>query len=145
MVKIKASVFACDEVTVSLNGKLNAFGIYNTDITIPTDSFLMAQMIFVFLIDFKLQSSLPELKLHVKFPGDAVRETVLSPPPIEKLAVLGRKNVKITYPFLLNNIELKAGNIEVKVFNEDEEILAGGLVVTSVTAPPVDEGKHVVQ
>jgi hypothetical protein len=44
----KASVVAADEAAYSVSGKISIFGIYGTDISIPTDPTVATQLVFFF-------------------------------------------------------------------------------------------------
>ena len=64
-----ASVITADDATYTLAGKLNVTGIYTTDIYIPQDPTVGAQLVFLFVVETDPDDLFEHLHLRVEMPG----------------------------------------------------------------------------
>jgi hypothetical protein len=120
----RASVFVCDDVLISLNGKFNALGMYTGDIAIFGGEVPSAQLVFVFQIECDLADPYRSLIAQVTLPGEGPRQMPI-PFVIPTPAPDGRGRWTIRWPFLVTRPTLRPGRIEAKVIHEKGELIAG--------------------
>jgi hypothetical protein len=133
----RASVFVCDELLISLNGKFNALGMYTGDIAIFGQEATSAQLIFVFQIECDLTDPFRSLIAQVTLPGEGPRQMPIPfmiPAPVQE----GSERWTIRWPFLIALPTLRPGRIETKVIHEKGELIAGyQWIVPQVGIPPM--------
>jgi hypothetical protein len=132
----RATVLVCDDVLVSLAGKLTARGIYTADLAVASDETLLTQLVFLFHLECDLDDPFKSIVLEVQFPGEATPRQLpvkFAIPHIE-----GRKRWVLRYPFLLQLIKVRPGRISTKVIHDKGEIDTGGIwVIKSDFSLPV--------
>ena len=126
----QASVLVADEVTFSLNGKLNIIGLYTGDIIIPNISVFLNQLIFVFIIETEPTEPFRELKVQVTLPSGQHIENIVN---IETLNPTVSDSIKWTtrFPVAFYGAVLTAGSIVAKVIHEKGELIAAAPVIVS--------------
>jgi hypothetical protein len=139
----QATVLVADEVTYTLNGKLNVFGIYTNDIHIPVEPSYTTQLVFLFIIETSPDDPYQKLELHVELPGGDSRHLPLGLSQFE----LGRSDQRrwcLKYPLLFNNPILRPGPIDARVIHEHGEISTAApfIVLAPRTAPIPERAKH---
>ena len=65
----QATVLVADDLSYSLNGKMNVAGIYTVDIFIPTPKFYVNQFVFLFSIDSDPDDPYQKAILSVTLPS----------------------------------------------------------------------------
>jgi hypothetical protein len=120
----QASLLVADETMISISGKLNILGIYTTDINIPTDPMIAAQLVFVFIVETEPDDPYQKLDLRVDLPSGDFRQV-----PVNLSALRDGQADKIRwslkFPLLFQNAILKPGPIVATVIHEDGVILPG--------------------
>ena len=113
----QASVIAADEATYSVSGKINIFGIYVTDLSIPTDPTFASQLVFIFFIETEPDDPFQKLELHVELPGGDMRHVPLFIPNLRPgMADSIRWSLK--YPLFFQNPILRPGAVIATVIHE---------------------------
>jgi hypothetical protein len=133
----QASVLVADDLTYSLNGKMNAIGIYTSDIVIPTSPAFVTQLIFVFIIETSPSDQFKELHLHVALPSGQFSQTTIDLNTlIHALSDDTRWNLR--WPLAFYGPVLTPGPIVAKVIHEQGEIITAAPVIRMVTpvSPP---------
>jgi hypothetical protein len=120
----QAVVLACDDLLVSLNGKLAISGLYTGDILIPSQPFLLAQLIFLFVIEGTVDDLPKLLTLEIQLPGQPSIQNRIDLPPggIQPESERARWTLKM--PLRIAPALLSEGRIEAKVIHENGEISA---------------------
>jgi hypothetical protein len=130
-----ASVFVCDDVLVSLNGKFNILGMYTGDTAIFAEH--PFQLVFVFQIECDLDDPYRSLTLQVLMPGEEqprqMPVTFATP-----IVAEGRSRWALRYPFLVQTARLQPGRIEAKVIHDKGEIIAGYHWVVMTSLPSLN-------
>jgi hypothetical protein len=116
----QATVFACDDLLISLTGKFNALGIYTGDIVIPNE-ITAHQIVFVFQIEFDIDDPMSSAVLEVKFPGEE-NPRQLAVPVGTVTPVEGRSRWIMRWPFAVQTVHLRPGCISTKVIHDKGEI-----------------------
>jgi hypothetical protein len=131
----QASVIVCDDVTFTLNGKMNIHGVYTTDIGIPYDPYMGSQLVFVFLVETSPDDPYKALELSVELPGGG--QKLRMPIVVPGLRPTASDQIRWTfrYPLLLTVPVLHPGPIVAKVIHEKGEISAAAPVVV-LNVPP---------
>lgn len=117
----QAFVLIADEALFSLTGKIHINGWYTADITIPSDGTMLAQLIFLFVIQTDVRDPFKSLAVEVTMPGGhIVRSSVALPANI----VNNPERNSMTYrvPLIVRQTKLHAGKIEAKVIHEKGEL-----------------------
>jgi hypothetical protein len=128
----QASVFACDDLLVSLTGKFTALGIYTGDIVIPNE-ITANQIVFVFQIEFDIDDPMSSVVLEVKFPGEEnPRQMAVPVGPLTP--VEGRSRWIIRWPFAVQMAHLRPGRIYTKVIHDKGQIDTTGYWVVSLAS-----------
>jgi hypothetical protein len=138
----QASVMVADELTFSLNGKFNVFGVYTTAIHIPADPSHTTQLIFLFIIETSPDDPYQMLSLHVQLPGGDSRFLSLSIPNLRPGLADQQQRWCLKYPLLFQNPILRPGPIEAKVIHEKGEILTAAPFIILQEAAPPSPAKH---
>lgn len=129
----RASVFVCDDVWVSLNGKFNVLGMYTGDIAISGREAHSPQLVFVFQIECDFTDPYRSLIAQVTLPGEEPRQMTIPITPTPQ----GRKHWTIRWPFLVTLPTLRPGRIEAKVIHEKGELIAGDQWIVEIPSPQV--------
>ncbi len=129
----QATVLVSDDLSYSLNGKVNAFGIYINDIVIPRDPTEGIQLIFTFIIETAPDDPYQTLEVAVELPGGDARRMVIDIPGIAP-TVSDQRRWSIKCPLLFARPILKPGYIEAKVIHDSGEIPTAAPAI--VLAPP---------
>jgi hypothetical protein len=131
MIDRKASVFACDDLHQSLNGKLTISGMYAQDIVIAGEEVMAPQLIFFFMIEGPLADPFKNITLKVVLPGEAAQEQPISVGPMPPSVDPRRNRMLMKIPYLISRPILRPGKIETIVIHEKGELDAGGVWVVS--------------
>jgi hypothetical protein len=133
----QASVLVADEVTYTLNGKLNLFGVYTDDIVIPTPTVILSQLIFVFIVETETDDPFMELRVQVALPSGQMTHMVI---PVNALAKSLSDEIRwnIRMPVLFNTPMLSPGVIIAKAIHERGEIVAVAPVIRAISPRPPD-------
>jgi hypothetical protein len=134
----QATVLVCDDLLISLNGKLTVVGMYTGDILVPSESPLsLPQLVFLFVIEGTTDSPLRSLTLEVRLPGDDPKQNLI-PIPVTGIQVdRGRKRWILNMPFPISPALLRPGRIEARVIHEEGEIsVRAPWIVTPSRASP---------
>ncbi len=130
----QASVLIADEVTYSLNGKMNVFGIYTGDIVIPVATAIVSQLIFVFIVETEPTDPIKELQLQAVLPSGQTAHTIIPVNTlINSLSDEIRWNIRV--PLVFNSPILTPGAIIAKVIHERGEIVAIAPVIRTASSP----------
>jgi hypothetical protein len=135
-----AIFFVCDDVLVSMNSKLTVLGMYGGNIIIPSDPTTINQLVVLFQIETPIKKPFQKLTLQISLPGEQAPRTLNVPLPTPLSgpfvsARLGQPKLTIRWPFLLAQVILKSGFMEMKVIHEEGEIDAGAeRIVTTAQA-----------
>jgi hypothetical protein len=124
----QASVLVADDMTYSLNGKMNLTGIYSGDIIIPNPRSYIQQLVFLFTIDTDVDDLFERIEVSIKLPSGDKR--VLEIPLRTLIPTLSDKirwNTKT--PLLFQNTILSPGPIEAKIIHEKGEMLLSAPVI----------------
>jgi hypothetical protein len=111
-----ATVVVCDEMLISLTGKMNIFGIYTGDITIASEEQKIAQLVVIFHIECDLAAPPRALSVEVRLPGEPVIQNNI--PPIVPPATPQRTKWVFRWPILIQQPTLRAGRIETKIVHD---------------------------
>jgi len=134
MIERKATVLVCDEVTFSLTGKFNIFGIYTGDISIPHDPTPITQLAFLFIIETDMQDIFKSLTCEITVPNlPLVRQDIAIPLNINVQP--NRPRLVIRWPIVLPNLLLSPGAITSRVIHDKGEINTGGVFISVVSRP----------
>lgn len=126
MTERQVSFLVCDELLVSLNGKLFLQGVYTGEIAIATDEAKLSQLILLLQISTPLEKPFRQLQLIVSLPGEESPRTVDLMPMLPMVMSLpGRTMVGYKLPVPIAFPSLKAGPIEVRIVHEEGEIVVG--------------------
>jgi hypothetical protein len=117
----QATVLVADEMTYSLSGKFNVFGVYTTDINIPSDPSFTTQLVFLFIIETSPDDPYQKVELLVQLPGGESRHLPLTISNL-RLGAADQRRWCLKYPLLFNSPILRPGPIEAKVIHERGEI-----------------------
>jgi hypothetical protein len=131
----QATLVTADEATISLSGKMNIFGVYSTDITIPTETTVVTQLVFVFLVETDPDDIYQKLELRVDLPSGDFRHL---PVNLTNLKATHADTIRwsLKYPLLFQNAILKPGPITAAVIHEKGIIYpASPFVVLRQTMP----------
>src|ERR1700722_33263 len=133
----QASVIVADDATYTLSGKLNITGIYTTDIIIPNDPVVGAQLVFLFVIETEPGDPYQKLELRVDLPGGDSRQV-----PINLGGLRDGQSDKIRwslkFPLLFQGPILKPGPIVATVIHEKGILLPGApLIIMTPVLPPI--------
>ena len=129
-----ASMFICDEVLVSLNGKYTVSGLYTGDIAIPSEQTILGQLVVMFHVETDVTKPFRRLALQVSFPGELLRTQEMLTSPFPAVPP-DRNRVTFRMPFLIPQPVLRPGPIETKVLHEDGELPAGKQWITLLRPP----------
>jgi hypothetical protein len=130
-----ATIFVCDDILVSLNGKWNALGIYTADIIIAGDEVTATQIIVVFQLECDLVDPYTSITVEVQFPGEPARQLPMPILPI--VSTQGRSRWTVRWPFLNQMVRLRPGRIQTKVIHDKGEIDTGGIwIINSMALLP---------
>jgi hypothetical protein len=134
----QASVIIADDLTASLVGKFNLFGIYTSDIVIPTDPAFLTQLVFLFSLDTSIDDIFHYAQLKVTLPGmpTATQDVPIPSPPLPSQVPEGRTRWLLRQPILIQQLVLRPGRIEAKVVHDKGEIEVKGLPWISLVSPP---------
>jgi hypothetical protein len=116
----QATVLVSDELTFSLNGKTNSFGIYANDIIIPKDPVEGIQLVFMFIIETAPDDPFQTLEVAVELPGGDSRRLAI--PLGNILSVSDQRRWSTKFPLLFSRPILRSGFIEARVIHERGEI-----------------------
>jgi len=120
----QASLIVADEAMISISGKLNIVGIYTTDINIPTDPMVVAQLVFLFIVETDADEPYKKLDLRIDLPSGDFRQL-----PINLSALRDGEADKVRwslkFPLLFQNAILKPGPIVATVIHEEGVIIPG--------------------
>jgi hypothetical protein len=124
----QASLLVCDDLLVSMNGKLTLLGIYTSaDITILAESTTIPQITFLFLIESDADDPFEKISVEVTLPGQPTARTEMpasalpsSPTPP------GRTRRLYKLPLLIQGAILNPGRVDAKVVHENGEIAVVG-------------------
>jgi len=124
-----ASVVVCDDLTYSLNGKMNAVGIYTGDIIIPASPAMLNQLIFLFIIETEPSDPFKSLILHVSLPNGQSHQI---PVVMETLvpAISDQTRWTLRWPLAFYGPFLTPGPIVAKILHEGGEIIAAAPIIT---------------
>jgi hypothetical protein len=113
----QATVLVADDWSHTLTGKFNLVGAYNTDISIPLDPTLAAQLVFLFIVETSTDDPFQKLEVHVALPGGDSRHLVL---PLHQFVLRpsDQRRWCVRYPLLFLNPLLRPGPIEATVIHE---------------------------
>jgi hypothetical protein len=130
----QAALLVADEVTFSLNGKLNIFGTYTADIGIQTNPTPLTQLIFLFVIETDPGDPYVRLEVNVTLPGgDQRHQSIITSRLIATPS--DQRRWILRYPFLFTNPILRPGPIEAKVIHDQGEIIAAAPSIVMI--PPL--------
>lgn len=128
---MRSTFFVCDDVHVTLTGKLIMIGVYTADIIISEEGSSLGQLVFVFHVELEKDTKEKEFILEVTLPGEEKSLTMSAPIGVQpKLS--RRRFSYYTIPFLVQNQKLQSGKIEAKVRLGKNEIFAGEKLVMTV-------------
>ena|ERR1700719_963126 len=131
----QASVLISDDFYVSLVGKFVVQGVYTSDIIIPTDQIIAAQLVFLFQIETDVSDLFEKLQVQVTLPGQTPKTADIPIMPFVPGA--GRTRWLVHWPLLVQQAVLRPGRIETKVIHEKGEILTTSPWISLATqAPP---------
>ncbi len=134
MITRTASVIVCDEMLVSLTGKLTIAGLYTGDIGIASDPGTTQQLVFLFVVEGPIEDPVRTLEVEVTLPGEkAIRMPVAVTIPDQ--VPPGRRNWTIRWPVLMIQPTLRPGRISAKVIHDKGEIEVATPWVT-IRLPP---------
>lgn len=132
---IQASVLAADEVTFSVNGKLNVFGIYAHDIVIPQQFHVISQLVYLFIVEGDASDSPKSLRLEITSPGQGVRYQDIELPPNRISLPPHRTRWTIQVPVLISPAIMQPGKVIARVYIDGQPIeIPGPWVVLLPTA-----------
>jgi hypothetical protein len=123
-----ATFFICDDVLVSMTGKLTILGMYGNELIIPSEQFTLNQLVIMFQMEARINNPFKKIALKVSLPGEDRPRIIEVPQPLPTTPPFGyiaNEKVKLKWPVLLSNIVLRPGAIELKVIHEEGEIDAG--------------------
>jgi hypothetical protein len=119
----QATAIVCDDLLVSMNGKMTLLGVYTSDMGIPAEGHRLNQLIFLFIVEGDLSDPLKSLKVQVKLPSGSSAEAEL--PILEN--VIARQGDDRTrwiakVPLALQAPIMSAGKIEARVIHDQGQI-----------------------
>jgi len=133
MRKRKAFLAVCDDVFISLSGKLVMNGVYTSDIGIAGGEAILPQIVFVFMLEmFSVEGYPLSITTRVTIPGNLSpleRQFNIVPPP----DMNGRKSFSIYLPVLAQNVLIRPGQIEASVIFPDGEFAIGSHLIVSAS------------
>ena len=130
-----AIVIACDDMHVSITGKLALSGVYTGDIVIPAKESLISQMVLLFLVDGEIGSIPDSVKIEVMLPGESPREFSMNLPRPPELNDQVRTSWTLKLPIPLFQTMLRLGQIKARIFYGSEIIEVDGPWIVRATAP----------
>lgn len=143
MTSRQATVLVSDELTYSLNGKLNLFGVYTGDISIVQNPTIGVQLIFLFIIETSPDDLYRSLHLNVTLPGGDARDFDLAMPNLAA-SISDKARWCLKYPLLFANPILFPGPIVASVTHEKGRLLVSGpTIVLSPVPEPKPHDAHV--
>jgi hypothetical protein len=131
----QASILICDDLLISVGGKMLLLGVYNSDIVINADEATIAQLVVLFQLETSVHDPFLSAIVEVKLPGaEPVRASV--PMPQSAPPSPDRTRLTIRWPVTIQQAILRPGRIETKVIHERGEILSGNQWVVRTLALP---------
>jgi hypothetical protein len=126
----RASVLICDDVLFGVTGKVFLQGVYQSDITIHGDELTINQLVFYFMVETPIDRPFQRISLSVTFPETppAYMEIPLTEMPTNS----ERPRIILRAPFVLQQIVLRPGKIEIKAITESDELNAGDFWISSL-------------
>lgn len=131
----QATLATADEATLTLTGKLNLFGIYATDISIPKNPTIVTQLVFVFLVETDPNDLYQKLELRVDLPSGDSRHLPVNL-GILKVGQSDTVRWSLKYPLLFQNAILSPGPIKASVIHDKEIIHPAAPFVVLAQASP---------
>jgi len=128
----KSYVIVCDDLWISLLGKINLIGTYTQDIVISGQAVAVPQMVFYFVCETDKEDPFQSISLQVEFPGDAPRIMPVQFMPHPTVTDPTRNKIVLKQPFLIQNVILRPGRIKATVIDGGRAIDAGGIWITSL-------------
>jgi hypothetical protein len=124
MIPRQVTVLVCDELLISLTGKVTLLGNYTGDISIPTAPTTVPQLVFYFIIESDIDDVYRSLSLQVALPDSL---PIVQPVPVipQTTTQQNRSRWTMRWPLLIPQPSLNPGRIEAKVIHENGEIIAG--------------------
>lgn len=122
----QVSVFICDDLLVSMNGKWTATGIYTSDIAISGEAQIVPQMVFLFAAETPIDDPWQSLAFEVLLPGEKAPTRLDVPVPSlfpGQAPPEGRTTLSIRSPILISQPILRPGRIKACAIDERGEIL----------------------
>src|SRR5262249_15936955 len=118
----QANVLVCDELYVTLTGKLTAMGIYTGDIIVPAPGVVVPHLIFLFLVETTSDDLFESIMLEATLPD---HHPVRSSIPVPQFVFSeGRTRWGAKYPLLVQQPRLFPGRIIAKLIHDKREIIA---------------------
>jgi hypothetical protein len=129
----QATFLICDDVLVSLNGKLFINGVYTGDIVITSAETQLGQLVVVFFCSTPATKPFISLKLQVQLPGEPNPRLLdafpwLAGGPVQP----DRTQLYLRIPFHIANPVLRPGPIDMKILHEEGETFAGRQWIVTV-------------
>jgi len=118
----QAFVIVCDDLLVSLSGKMTVIGVYTNDLGIPSEEHRVNQLVFLFIIEGDLNDPLKSLKVRVKMPSGSSGEGEILVPSDAFPDAPGRKRWIARLPLVMPFPILTPGKIEATVIHDQGEI-----------------------
>ena len=134
MKKRKGFLTVCDDVFISLSGKLVMNGVYTSDLGVVGQEAFLPQIVFVIILELPLTEAYPlSLVARITIPGPSMieRQFNLALPPV----ISERKSFSFYLPVLVQNVAVRPGQIDACVIFPDGELFVGSHIVVGTAAP----------
>jgi hypothetical protein len=77
-----ATFFICDDVLVSMTGKLTILGMYGNELIIPSEQFTLNQLVIMFQMEARINNPFKKIALKVSLPGEDRPRIIEVPQPL---------------------------------------------------------------
>jgi hypothetical protein len=132
VVDLRANAFACDDILMSVSGKINIIGLYGGDILIPAPGALLNQLVFFFTIEWAKEDPIEKITLKITLPNTEARQMeAIFQLPAHLKNDPKKKRVTLRHPFVMQNVLLYPGRIECLVATDKGEVETAPLWITT--------------
>lgn len=128
-----AQLVVCDDVAISLSGKINITGAYTADILINSEQMVAPQIVFFFFVEGAMSELPKTVTCEVTLPGEEPRQFA-SFTPIFGQNLTDRKRWFLRLPYVVPLPVLRVGPLRGKVIMDIGEIDVVGPWITNTPA-----------
>lgn len=131
---VRASIIVCDDILISLQGKVTIVGMYTSDLTIFSESVVASQVAFLTMIEADLEDLPDSMHVEITFPGEKPQVIAVQSPGTIQVGP-NRSKIVIKVPAQAIQITLRPGKIEAKVVYPGGETVVAAPWIVQLPAP----------